>query len=112
MLMKTLPLLTRAGFLAATLCLVTSPALRAEGSSEQKPYAEKQLSVEKKAFDKDGDGKLSEEEAAAYKEARKAEHKARLEKYDTDKDGKLSEEEKAAFKADQKKEKPEKKKQP
>jgi hypothetical protein len=59
-------------------------------------------------FDKDGDGKLNEEELAAMKEAHKARREARrkamLEKYDTDKDGKLSDEEKAAMKAAKKKE--------
>lgn len=108
--MKTLPLLPRVGLLAAALCLVASPAIRAEDSAGQQPKPEKRLSPAQKTFDKDGDGKLSEEEAAAYRETRKAEQQARLEKYDTDKDGKLSEEEKAALKADLKKTKPEKKK--
>ncbi|OYV04797.1 MAG: hypothetical protein CFE26_14980 [Verrucomicrobiales bacterium VVV1] len=53
-----------------------------------------------KQFDKDGDGKLSEDERAAMRtagEARKAEfEKKMLEKFDTDKDGKLSDEEKKA----------------
>ena len=43
-----------------------------------------------KEFDKDGDGKLSQEEAKA---AREAAQKKMLEKYDKDKDGKLSDEE-------------------
>ncbi len=50
-------------------------------------------------FDKDKDGKLSEEEKEAAKEARRAEMKKRmLEKFDKDKDGKLSDEEKAEMK--------------
>ncbi|MEK7949326.1 EF-hand domain-containing protein [Luteolibacter soli] len=57
-----------------------------------------------KEFDKDGDGKLSDDEAKAAREAmqaRRAEaEKKRLEKYDTDKDGKLSEEETKAMRAD------------
>ena len=61
-----------------------------------------------KKFDKDGDGKLSEEERAAMREARKAEmearHKENLAKYDTDKDGKLSDAEKEAMRAARKKE--------
>jgi hypothetical protein len=61
-----------------------------------------------KQFDKDGDGKLSEDERAAMRtagEARKAEfEKKMLEKFDTDKDGKLSDEEKAAAKAAREKE--------
>jgi len=48
-------------------------------------------------FDKDGDGKLSEEERKAMREAMHARmeerHKEMLEKFDTDKDGKLSPEE-------------------
>ena len=43
-----------------------------------------------KKFDKDGDGKLNEEEMKALRDAREKEW---LEKYDTDKDGKLSDEE-------------------
>ena len=50
-----------------------------------------------KKFDKDGDGKLSEDERKAMREAMQAKmeerHKEMLEKYDADKDGKLSEEE-------------------
>lgn len=97
--MKTHTLSLRVGLLAAALCIAATPALRAEG--DQKP--EKPLSAAQKAFDKDADGKLNEEEAAAYKAARKAAKKAELDKYDTDKDGKLSEEEKAALRADAKK---------
>ena len=111
MLMKTLPAFLRAGSLAAALCLLAPPAARAEGAAEQQAKPEKQLSPAQKAFDKDGDGTLGDEEKAAYKEAQKAKQRARFEKYDTDKDGKLSEEEKAAMKADVTKEKPGKKKQ-
>jgi Ca2+-binding EF-hand superfamily protein len=61
-----------------------------------------------KKFDKDGDGKLSEEERAAMRAAgpvRNGElEKKMLEKFDTDKDGKLSDEEKAAAKAAREKE--------
>lgn len=50
-----------------------------------------------KKFDKDGDGKLNEEEIKALMEERRARReahqKAMLEKYDADKDGKLSPEE-------------------
>ncbi len=108
--MNTLPTLTRAGLFAAALCLVASPLVHAEGSSDAQAQPEKKLSASQKQFDKDGDGKLNETEAAAYKEYRKAERKAQLEKYDTDKDGKLSDEEKAAMKEDMKKQKEETKK--
>lgn len=54
-------------------------------------------------FDKDGDGKLNDEERAAAKaemKKRRAAAKAKmLERFDTDKDGKLSDEEKTAMKA-------------
>ena len=58
-------------------------------------------------FDKDGDGKLNEEERQAAKANREEMMKARkaemLKKFDTDGDGKLSEEEEAAMKAERKK---------
>ena len=51
-----------------------------------------------KKFDKDGDGKLNDEEKAAAKAAGKAAHEAEmLKKFDKDGDGKLSDEEKAAM---------------
>lgn len=50
-----------------------------------------------KEFDKDGDGKLSEDERKA---AREAAQKKVLEKYDKDKDGKLSDEERKAMRED------------
>lgn len=93
--MKTQSLLTRAGLLAVALCLVSASALRAEGSATPDHKPEKALSAAQKAFDKDGDGKLNDEEKAAWK-------KAMLEKYDTNKDGKLDDAEKAAMKADMK----------
>ena len=52
-----------------------------------------------KEFDKDGDGKLSDEEKAAMKAAR-AEHKQEmLKKFDSDGDGKLSDPEREAMRA-------------
>ena len=51
-------------------------------------------------FDKDGDGKLNNEERAAAKAARK---EMMLEKFDTNKDGTLDETEKAAMKGARKK---------
>ena len=104
--MKSRYPLACAGLLAATLCLMSTPALHAD--TEQKP--EKPLSASQKKFDQDGDGKLNADEAAAYKAARAVEKKAMLEKYDTDKDGKLSDAEKAAAKADREKHKKNKEK--
>ena len=93
-------LFTRAGLLGLALFALASGA-RAEGSSEkaEKPVPPGAL----KKFDKDGDGKLNEEERAAWKAHMAAEHKAKLEKYDTDKDGVLSAHEKAAAKAEHEK---------
>ena len=56
-----------------------------------------------KQFDKDGDGKLSDEERKAMHEAGKAKReerqKAMIAKFDKDGDGKLNDEERAAAKA-------------
>lgn len=58
-------------------------------------------------FDKDGDGKLNEEELKAAKAAREemeaARRKEMLEKFDKDKDGELNEDEKEAMRAEIKK---------
>ncbi len=70
----------------------------ADGEKCDKRKGGHKISEEKKAeliakFDKDGDGKLSEEERKAAHEAHKAEM---MEKYDTNGDGELSDEEKKA----------------
>lgn len=103
--MNTPTLLTRAGLLGLALFALASFA-RAEGVEKtEKPVPPGVL----KKYDKDGDGKLNDEEKAAWKADREAKHKADLEKYDTNKDGKLSPEEKAAMKADIEKQKEKKK---
>jgi Ca2+-binding EF-hand superfamily protein len=57
-----------------------------------------------KEFDKDGDGKLNDEEAQAARTAmqarREEQRKKMLEQYDTDKDGKLSEDERKKMQED------------
>ena len=67
-----------------------------EGKPERRPNRGTPPEVLKE-FDKDGDGKLNDEEAKAAREAMQARReearKQMLEKYDTDKDGKLSAEE-------------------
>ena len=67
--------------------------------------SEKKLTKAKEKFDVDKDGKLSDEEKAAAKDAARAKAKetreANLAKYDANKDGKLDEAEKAAKKADE-----------
>jgi hypothetical protein len=59
-----------------------------------------------KEFDKDGDGKLSDDERTAMREAMKAKAEERrkemIKKYDTDGDGKLSKEEREKAGADRK----------
>ncbi len=55
-------------------------------------------------FDKDGDGKLNEEEAKAAREAMQARRKEMEAKFDTDGDGKISEEERKAMMETRKKE--------
>lgn len=95
----------RAALLGLAL-FASAAALRAEGSDKPEKKAEKPVPAEvMKKYDKDGDGKLSPEEKAAWKADREAEKQAMLEKYDKDGDGKLNEEEKAAMKADRSKEK-------
>lgn len=105
--MKTPALFTRVGLLGLALALIASVAARAEGTEKkaEKPIPPGVL----KKYDKDGDGKLNDDEAAAWKAAREAEKKAALEKYDANKDGKLDDSEKAAMKADKEKHKKEKK---
>ena len=106
--MKTPALLTRVSLLGLALGLIASSALRAEGTEKkaEKPVPPGVL----KKYDKDGDGKLNDEEAPAWKAAREAEKKAALEKYDANKDGKLDDAEKAAMKADKEKHKKDKEK--
>lgn len=99
---------TRVGLIGLALFFALGSTARAEGSDkpEKKEKAEKPVPPEVlKKYDKDGDGKLSAEEKAAWKADREAEKKALLAKYDKDGDGKLNEEEKAAWKADRAKEK-------
>lgn len=60
-----------------------------------------------KKYDKDGDGKLSDDERKAMQEdmkaKREAHEKALLEKYDADKDGKLSDEERKTAREEEQK---------
>lgn len=105
--MKTPALFIRAGLLGLALGLVTPSVLLAEGAEKK---TEKQIppGVLKK-YDKDGDGKLNDDEAAAWKAAKEADIKAKLEKYDTNQDGKIDADEKAAMKAAKEKQQKEKK---
>lgn len=72
---------------------------RDRGNRVDKPFPPEVIDK----FDKDGDGKLSDDERAAAREAMKDHHEKRhewmIEKFDKDGDGKLSEEEKEAMEA-------------
>ena len=74
----------------AGLAVASGTPEKGKGKKHRVPPAIKQL-IEK--FDTDGDGKLSDEEKEAAREARKAEF---LKKFDKDGDGELSPEERKA----------------
>jgi hypothetical protein len=85
--------------LLALAVLVAPLSVRAEGD------AGKKLTKNQEQYDTDRDGKLSDEEQAAAKEAAKAKAKAtreaNKEKYDANDDGKIDESERAQKKADE-----------
>ncbi len=81
------------GALIGTCSFAAAQDKPGEGGREGRPGRQVPPEVLKK-FDKDGDGKLSPEEAKAAREARQAEM---LKKYDKDGDGTLSDEEKKAM---------------
>lgn len=90
--MKSKTILTAFALLAATT--ITGFA-QEDGGARRERRGGGQLPPEVlKEFDKDGDGKLNDEERKAMQEAG---HKKLLEKFDTDKDGKLSDEERKAI---------------
>ena len=62
------------------------------GSGEGRPSREEVM----KKFDKDGDGKLSEDERAEARKAMEARRAEMIEKFDKDGDGKLNEDERKA----------------
>lgn len=81
--------------LAAALAM---PAFAADDAKQEKK--ERKLTGFFKKYDKDGDGKLNDEEKAAMKADRSKKRAEMIEKYDTNKDGKLDKEERAKAKAD------------
>ncbi len=85
--------------LLALALTVLPAALHAEEA------ADKKLTKNQQKYDADQDGKLSEEEKAAAKEAAKTKAKetreANLDKYDANKDGKLDADERAKKKSDE-----------
>jgi len=95
-LMKARKLLV-VGMLLGT-CVFAS----AQDKSMKEEKSKKELSAKTiKKYDKNGDGKLSEEEAKAMAEEKKEiaekRHEEKLKNYDTDGNGKLSDEEKIAM---------------
>jgi len=91
----------RTHLLAVAVMMVSGFAVSSfAGDKQRNPEMHKKL-LEK--FDKDGDGKLNEEERAAAKAAFQNKHPEAREKviahFDKDGDGKLNEEERAAAKA-------------
>lgn len=103
-----------APLLVAVIIALSVPSLAA-AAPEGKPDAAARKEAMLKKFDKDGDGKLSEEERAAMRaemqkrrgEGGKGPDAARraemMKKFDKDGDGKLSEEERAALRAEMQK---------
>ena len=84
--------------LTASTCVYAKPA-KADNQGDKPRMQMRAEAI--KAFDKDGDGKLSEEERTAMQEARKGKGEemraAALKAFDKDGDGKLSEEERTAM---------------
>lgn len=88
-----------------TLGVILGTAAFATAQDEKPKRGPRELPAEVlKKYDKDGDGKLSDEERKTFQADRKAEQEKReaeiLKKFDKDGDGKLSEEENKAVRAD------------
>lgn len=84
--------------LLAVACCLPALANAEEKGKERKgkERGNKMHEAMLKQFDKDGDGKLNEEEKTALKAAMAERKAATIKKYDTDGNGELSKEEKAA----------------
>ena len=95
-----LNLLTAIAVLAGLATVSGTPEKELKKKGRGKPVGRPNIAQLIEKFDTDGDGKLSDAEKEAAREARKAEFEARraeiLEKFDTDGDGKLSPEERKA----------------
>ena len=88
-------LLTFVSLIFLTIGLVAKPEKKGKGDRPARPSKEEII----KKFDKDGDGKLSEEEKAEIRKsmANRKPPSHIIEKFDKDGDGKLCDEEKAAI---------------
>lgn len=88
-------LLTFISMICLSIGLVAKPEKKGKGDKPGRPSREEMM----KKFDKDGDGKLSDEEKAEIRKAmaNRTPPAHILEKFDKDGDGKLSDEEKAGM---------------
>jgi Ca2+-binding EF-hand superfamily protein len=75
-------------FVSFILCLSAAPDGKKKSAGEGKGFSSREEMMKK--FDKDGDGKLNEEERAAVREEMKGRKDELLKKFDADGDGKLS----------------------
>jgi Ca2+-binding EF-hand superfamily protein len=75
-------------FVSFALYLSAAPDGKKKPAGERKSFPSREEMMKK--FDKDGDGKLNEEERAAVREEMKRRKDALLKKFDADGDGKLS----------------------
>jgi len=102
--MKTTPLFSLGLVLCSFTLASAEPPAATPGKSDDRPISAAAL----KKYDKDGDGKLSDDEKAVMIADRKAKAEKRekemLAKYDADKDGSLSDTEKATMREQRKKE--------
>lgn len=89
--MKTISLI----IIAASCGFIGAASAKPEGRPDGRKLAPAIIA----RFDKDGDGKLNQEEREAAKAARGQMRAKVLERFDADKDGKLSETEREAMKA-------------
>ena len=95
--MKTTKLITL-GALIGTCSFAAAEGQKPDGPPPERPQQMIPAEILKK-FDKDGDGKLSPDEAKAAREARQAEM---MKKFDKNGDGELSEDERKAMYAEMK----------
>lgn len=86
--------------ITVSLGFLGAASAKPEGRAKGSPDGHKLPAALIARFDKDGDGKLSQQEREAAKAARKNTRAKILERFDTDKDGKLSEAEREVMRAE------------
>lgn len=96
-------------YIGFMLALLAVPAFSQDADAAKKPEGDRKARMEArraemiKKYDKDGDGKLSDEEREAMKKDHAGRRAEMVKKYDKDGDGKLSDEERKAMMEDRKK---------